>query len=67
VVGGCDHIGVVRRVHDGGAALDLAGDRLPDEYARLVVETRGRLVEKHDIRTLGQALRHEHPLALAAR
>lgn len=58
VVGGYD---------DGPAPTALVGDHVEDALPGDDVEPRDRLVEQEHLGVLGQALGHEHPLALPAR
>src|SRR5918995_4334816 len=58
---------VMSRQHDRAARRLLVGHGLEDQLARHDVEAGHRLVEQQQVGLLGQALRDEDPLALAAR
>src|SRR5258708_1654842 len=57
----------MRRHEDGLAAIANAADEIPDGTARLRIESRGELVEKHELRIVDERERDEQPLLLAAR
>jgi hypothetical protein len=57
---------VVRRQQDGAAVATERPQRLPQLAARLRVQTRGRLVEKQQLRTAGKRAGQREPLFLPA-
>ena len=66
LVAGAGIVEIVGGDDDRAAIGDLAIDHVEDEAPGHEVETGHRLVEKEEVGRLGEALGHEHSLALSA-